>query len=67
MTEHYSKQTVSVSEFCRKCNKHTEHSVYDGRKGACLVCLKKQTEDAARHDRERRKVAQQGLLFREVI
>ena len=30
MTEHYTKQTVSVSTMCLKCAKPTEHRVDSG-------------------------------------
>jgi ribosomal protein L44E len=45
MTEHYSSSTVSVSHFCKTCQKHTQHEVNNHRLGSCLECK-------ARLDRE---------------
>jgi hypothetical protein len=64
MTEHYSKQTVSVSAFCSKCNKSTEHRVDHGRKGPCLRCVEKLQADFTYHEQEKRKEQRQGVLFR---
>ena len=36
MTEHYSRSTVSVSAWCHRCGKPTEHAMKDTRLGACL-------------------------------
>lgn len=41
MTEHYTKNTVSVSAWCPKCRKETMHRVDAGRRGPCLECIKK--------------------------
>jgi hypothetical protein len=30
-----------ASVWCAKCGKSTMHSVFDGRRGACLDCLEK--------------------------
>ena len=38
MTEHYSKATVEVSEWCKKCHKFTPHRVLGGKLAGCKVC-----------------------------
>jgi hypothetical protein len=39
--EHYTALTVSVSAFCAKCGKHTQHRVDGHRKGPCLACIER--------------------------
>ena len=46
MAEHYTRNTVSVSSWCPKCAKQTQHRIDDRRKGPCLECI-------ARLERER--------------
>ena len=41
MPEHFSKSTVEATVWCNPCGKPTPHSIFDGRRGACLVCLAK--------------------------
>ena len=41
MTEHYTRNTVSVSAWCAKCAKKTQHRVDGVRKGPCLECIAK--------------------------
>ena len=36
MTEHYTRRTESVTAWCNKCQRTTEHRVDSGRKGPCL-------------------------------
>lgn len=67
MSEHYSKQTVSISAFCLKCNKTTEHRVDDGRKGPCMRCIEKRQIEHAYNEQERRKERAQGILFQHVL
>jgi hypothetical protein len=45
MPHHFSKSTVEASVWCNPCGRETPHSIADGRRGSCLVCLKK-LEDA---------------------
>ncbi|HEY1800050.1 MAG TPA: hypothetical protein VGG46_03865 [Terriglobales bacterium] len=40
MTEHYTRNTVSVSGYCSKCGKKTQHRVDGVRKGPCLECIR---------------------------
>lgn len=39
MGHHYTRSTVSVSAYCKKCNKQTQHRVDDHRRGPCLDCI----------------------------
>lgn len=46
MSEHYTRNTVSVSAYCKKCNRMTQHQVSGRRKGPCTECI-------ARYEAER--------------
>lgn len=39
MGEHYTRRTVSVTVWCKKCCKITPHRVDDCRRGPCLECV----------------------------
>ena len=39
MTQHFTKNTVSASFFCPKCETFTQHRIDHGRKGPCLECI----------------------------
>lgn len=39
MKEHFSKNTVEASLWCKKCGKFTMHSVVRGLQGTCLTCM----------------------------
>lgn len=39
MSEHYTRNTVSVSAWCPKCRRQTMHRVDEGRRGPCLDCI----------------------------
>lgn len=41
MGEHYTRSTVSVSAYCKRCEKKTQHRVDGHRKGPCLECIKR--------------------------
>jgi hypothetical protein len=34
--EHYTRNTESVTAWCLKCHRNTQHRVDNGRKGPCL-------------------------------
>lgn len=36
MPEHYTKNTLECTAWCRVCQKHTQHRVDGGRRGPCL-------------------------------
>jgi len=49
MPQHYTKATVSASEWCNVCGKATMHRVDAGRRGSCLECIARlEAEQAAR-------------------
>jgi hypothetical protein len=39
MSEHYTRNTISASAWCGKCQKQTQHRIDDRRKGPCLDCI----------------------------
>jgi ribosomal protein L44E len=41
MTQHFTRNTVSVAFYCSKCERKTQHRIDDGRKGPCLECIAK--------------------------
>ena len=61
MPEHYTKNTVEATVWCKRCGKETPHHIYDSRRGACLVCLARPTSPATKKPA----VIESGLLFPE--
>lgn len=43
MGQHYTRNTIEVSGWCKRCGRMTPHRVDDRRLGPCLVCLAKPT------------------------
>lgn len=41
MTEHFTRNTVSVAFYCGRCERTTQHRIDSGRKGPCLECIAK--------------------------
>lgn len=41
MGQHYTRNTVSASGWCKTCAKYTQHRIDDRRMGPCLDCLAK--------------------------
>ena len=41
MPEHYTRNTLEATCWCKKCYAMTQHRVDDGRRGPCLDCLEK--------------------------
>jgi ribosomal protein L44E len=39
MTEHFPRSTVSVSLWCAKCCKYTQHRIDGVKKGPCEECV----------------------------
>ena len=39
MSQHYTKNTVSVQMYCTKCAKREQHRIDGGRIGPCLGCI----------------------------
>jgi ribosomal protein L44E len=66
MTQHFTRNTVSVAFYCPKCQKFTQHRIDHekagaGRKGPCLDCIAKLEVEHAKRDRWERE--DQGSLF----
>jgi hypothetical protein len=41
MPEHYTKNTIECTVWCKPCGKLTQHRVDTGRRGPCLECIAK--------------------------
>jgi len=41
MKEHYTRNTLEVQAYCKKCGKQTFHRVDDRIKGPCLECIER--------------------------
>lgn len=57
MSEHFTKNTESVTRWCNFCNRATQHAVSTGRLGRCLEhdtsqLTKKQVRERAKRNRE---------------
>jgi hypothetical protein len=39
MSQHYTRNTVSASAYCRICERNTQHQVHDRRIGPCMACM----------------------------
>ena len=39
MPEHYTKNVVEASVWCKVCGKFTMHRIDGGRRGPCLNCM----------------------------
>ena len=39
--QHFTRNTVEASEWCRKCGKRTMHRIDGVKLGPCLECIKK--------------------------
>ena len=61
--EHYTRNTVSVSAYCSKCAKNTQHRVDGVRKGPCLECIARRDAEVAERRIERAEYARQKELF----
>lgn len=67
MTQHYTRNTVSVDKWCNKCHTFTSHQVSDGRvTNNCLPCSEK-AEEIRRSTPVRPKPEVQVSLFAEVV
>lgn len=64
MAQHFSRSTVSVSSWCARCNRNTQHRVDDRRIGPCLDCIDRlEAQHAAKPATT--PDPKQGLLFAE--
>jgi hypothetical protein len=59
MAKHYSSNTVSVSHWCNKCSKHTQHRIDNHRLGPCLECVARLEQ---MRQRKPGRVRQKGLF-----
>lgn len=59
MGQHYTRSTVSTEEYCKKCQKRTQHRVDDRRLGPCLTCIANLEKDAKKEPQ-----AEQRGLFK---
>jgi len=41
MPEHYTRNTLECTVYCKRCGKDTQHRVDGGRRGPCLECIKR--------------------------
>jgi hypothetical protein len=39
MPEHFTRNTLECTAYCRKCSAFTQHRVDGGRRGPCLACI----------------------------
>jgi hypothetical protein len=59
VTEHFTRNTVSATFYCRKCGKTTAHRIDGVRKGPCLECIARLDKQHAETPKEK-----QQELFR---
>lgn len=66
MSEHFTRNTLEATAWCRKCQRTTLHRIDDGRTGPCLEHDSQQLtrEQIARDTRAKRNF-QQRKLFEE--
>jgi ribosomal protein L44E len=57
--QHFTRNTIEVEQWCRKCKKPTMHRVDGVKLGPCLVCLRRLELAAA----DRRQEPEQSELF----
>jgi ribosomal protein L44E len=67
MAEHFSRNTIFISAWCRKCSKNTPHRVEDRRKGPCLDCIARLDVEHAQREIDARRAARQCSLFSERV
>jgi hypothetical protein len=47
VAEHYTRNTLGCTVWCKKCDGFTQHRVEGGRRGPCLTCIAKAEEKIA--------------------
>ena len=45
MPEHFPKNTLECTAYCKKCGGMSQHRVDGGRRGPCLPCIVRQERD----------------------
>jgi ribosomal protein L44E len=64
VTEHYTKNTLECTAYCRPCGRFTQHRVDSGRRGPCLECKPKgPTKKEIQRNKQRASEAQNPRLF----
>lgn len=63
MSEHFTRNTVSASAWCSKCQKLTQHRIDDRRKGPCLECIARGDREHAERRLDRAEYRRQRELF----
>jgi ribosomal protein L44E len=62
MPEHYTKNTVQVSVWCKPCGKMTRHRVDSGRRGPCLECMEKNEKQRLERAKPKTKPVQMEMF-----
>jgi len=57
MTEHYPKSTESVTKWCNRCSRPTQHAVSNGRVGRCMEIHPESEATKRRRERKAEKRA----------
>ena len=63
MTQHFTRNTVSASHWCGKCQKQTQHRIDDKRLGPCLDCISRGDEEYFERLAQKRLAPRQKELF----
>ena len=63
MTQHFTRNTVSASHWCGKCQKQTQHRIDKGRKGPCIPCSERADEEYFDRLAQERLAPKQKELF----
>jgi hypothetical protein len=62
MAQHFTKQTISASAYCKICRCETVHNVQGGRLAACTRCLERLEREKAERDAQPAPAEQFGLF-----
>ncbi len=60
MSEHYTRNTESMTKFCPTCGRLTQHAVHDARVGRCLEHQAPEFSKAQLKRREQRQEAEKN-------
>jgi ribosomal protein L44E len=64
LSEHYTRNTLECTVWCKRCNAMTQHRVDTGRRGPCLPCMEKQKANIE-VERIRRGLAEEARVEKE--
>lgn len=62
MGQHYTRNTVSVAAFCKKCNRSTSHRVDGVKMGPCLECIAKLEKERVERGKSQPLAKQENLF-----